>query len=170
MKVRTVLLLSCLLGTGCATVSTTPRPHVAFFPATGHFVRNSVTLDANPICLVVRDYDTFAEVFGAAATGLGEVRNDYVTPEAMTGKIAICVVDAGDHTQKGRDVVRDVAIEHIELQGKTLHVYFRSNVIRTGVTFSANYHSLVLMEACDFSSIALFENGKRNRQIPVRNL
>jgi hypothetical protein len=43
-------------------------------------------------------------------------------------------------------------------------------VTQTGATFSANYHSLVLMDACDFSSIVLFENGKRNEQIPVRTL
>ena len=130
---------------------------IPYMVSEGHFVNNPFEAITYPTCLVIREYECFEAVFSIAwVQGLDESK--LITEEGMEKGFVLSII------YKGYDSV-SLGIEKVVLHNGELIVLFTKELRMSGTSFTGNYHLTLLIDDCDFDSVALFENGRRKEHV-----
>jgi len=163
---HTLIILLLVLTISCAYTPSAKESmaeeNVSFMKSSHHFVSNKYEGETNPSYLIIRNYHTFASLFGIAAV-MGMSDSNLITEEKMKNRFVLSII------QHGRDF-RKLNIEKITLQNKQLKVYYTSEVTMPDTTAYFNCHVTVLVDNCNFESVLIFENGRPKPDAIIKEL
>lgn len=125
-----------------------------------YFVKNTVKIGTErPGCLILSTQAAFDEHFGVGMVMRAD-RSKLLQEGDFDKNMVVSIL------QSGRDI-REMHINKIRLEGKTLVVEFSNVVTEANASWTGNFHATARVERCEFSEVRFMENGKDAKDIAV---